>query len=188
MPSLKAWLMSVWKAFIYRTKQHCCIAFDGTVRIDLDEHPIRPTGHRNSGTHPGDEPVQRGQMRVRAVDGSVFEPGKHLPDPAAHVERERSLNDQKTVRRGLCTYANWNAVPMRSRSRGIIDGVIDAIYRSSLRRIGCCGQCEIGVASRFEQNSDLVVDAAPSAVRASIVESPVAVNEAERDSAVGSSP
>lgn len=70
---------------------------------------------------------------------------------------------------------------------GIVNGVIDAVYRSGLRWIGRGGVCEVGVASSVEQNADLVVDAAPSSVRPGIVESPISVDEAKCNAAVWSS-
>ena len=75
---------------------------------------------------------------------------------------------------------------MRSRPRWVVGRVVDAVDGSCLGRVGRGRQRKVGVATALEKHRDLVVDAAPPAVRPSIVEGPVAVDEAIRDGAITS--
>ncbi len=169
------------------TEKSCGVVFDGAVRMNLYENPFGPAGDGYTRTYPGGKTVERREMRIRAVDRAVFKPWKHLPDPAAHIKRQRPLNNQQSVRRWLHADANWNTVLVRPGPLGIVDSVIDAVYRSRLRWIGRGGVCEVGVAASVEQNADLVVDAAPSSVRPGIIESPISVDEAKCNATVRSS-
>src|SRR5207248_4269152 len=63
--------------------------------------------------------------------------------------------------------------------------VIDAVDGPWLCGAGGGREGEVGVAAGFSEDGELVVDAAPSAVGAAVVEGPVAVDEAESDSAGG---
>ena len=80
--------------------------------------------------------------------------------------------------------ASGDAEVVRSRSRGVVDRVVDAVDRPRLGRVWRSGQREIGVTAGFEEHGNLVVDAAPFAVGPGVVEGPVAVDEAEGDGAV----
>lgn len=56
-------------------------------------------------------------------------------------------------------------------------GVVDAVDLCGLGVAGVGGHGEVGVAAGLEEDFDFVVDAAPAAVGAGVVQGPVAVNE-----------
>ena len=60
---------------------------------------------------------------------------------------------------------------------GVIDGIIDTIDFAGLGRAWARGHGEIGIASGFAEDVEFIVDAAPTAVGAGIVQGPVAVDE-----------
>jgi hypothetical protein len=73
---------------------------------------------------------------------------------------------------------------MGTRSRRIILDPIDRVHRPCLTRVRSGGEGEIGVTTQLPQQGDLVVEPAPSPVRARVVESPVPMDEPEHDSAL----
>ncbi len=168
------------------TEKSCGVVFGCAVRMNLYENPFRSACDGNTRIYPGGKTVEGREMRIRGVDRAVFKAGEHLPDPTAHIKRQRSLNDQKSVRRCLRANPDCNTVLVRPRFHGIVNCVIDAVYRSRLRWVWRGGVCEVGIASSFEQHADLVVHAAPSSVRPGIVERPITVDEAKRNAAVWS--
>lgn len=75
---------------------------------------------------------------------------------------------------------------MRSWSYRVVSRVVDAVDRPRLGSIRRRRQGEVGVAPSLEEDGNLIIDAAPPAVRPSIVESPITVNEAECNATVAS--
>ena len=67
---------------------------------------------------------------------------------------------------------------------GIVGAPVDLVHNPPLGWRGKRGHGEVGVASEIAQQGDFAVEAAPLAIRARVVERPVAMDEAEDGAAV----
>ena len=111
--------------------------------------------------------------RLRGLQASILDVRDDAPLAPPPIEQERALHHQERVGR----IRRFDI--LRARAAGPIGGPVDAIDDRRLRGARRGRKGEVGVAAGFEQDRNLVIDAAMPAVGPGVAQRPVAVDEAE---------
>ncbi len=97
------------------------------------------------------------------------------------IERQGALDQQQTVGGTLPPYRRRHSGVMRLGTTGIVLRVIDAVDRRRLGSIRRRREREVGIATGFTQNRQLVVHSTPAAIGPRVVERPISVDESVGD-------
>jgi hypothetical protein len=154
-------------------EKHLAIGFGGAVGVEFDEEPIRARGDLNGGLHPQFQ-TSHGRNLI-GLETAVFDTGEEAPFAVAPIEQEWAFDEHQRVLRAR-TDADVNP-DFVGTGQAVLDGVIDAVDLADLGGIGGGGKGEVGIAAGLAEDIEFVVDAAPAAVGAGIVQGPVAVDE-----------
>jgi len=156
--------------------QECVgVSFLRAMRVQLDEDIISDPG---SQFHPSPHALRVGHILLGEL--ARFHAGlQPLPPPDAQRTRYHQ-QIAPVVRRALKRHPGIVGLGFLR----IIVGPVDRVHDAGLRGLRPGGHGEIGVAAQFAQQRDFIVQAAASAIRARIVQRPIAVNEAEHRLAV----
>src|SRR4051794_2337116 len=114
-----------------RTKQHGLIRLSRTVRMQLDETPVWAGRNRDVRAQPQVEALRR--RRLVALNTRVFHAWQHAELPMVPVQKKRSLDQQKRLRRNSAT-SHIYAPIVGLRTQWVVSRVIDAVDLAGLRR------------------------------------------------------
>jgi len=114
----------------------------------------------------------------------VFETGEEAEFSAAPIEAERTGDDHE-IAGGGAAEDDFEAKVGGTGTVGVGGGVVDAVDGAGLGGGGGGGEGEVGVAAGMFEETELVVEAAPTAIGTGVGEGPVAMDEGETDGGVG---
>src|SRR5262249_40077261 len=146
-----------------RPQEYVSLVFRRTVCMNLDELPLRATTYRRSEFDPAVH--ARCGRGLAGADIRVLDPRQDAELARWPIESQDALY-QHEISGGPAAHRHRLACVMGFRSQRIVSRIIDGIDGRGLGIARGTGKGEIGIAAAPLENNQLIVDAAPPAIRA----------------------